>query len=62
MLKKIIAWVDTKEPGTIFKTNDLLNEIGMNNNSFNNVKKSNKVVKNLFKKMETDKKGYYKVS
>lgn len=60
--QKVLNWLDEREKGSIFKLNKLLSETGLTNDSFNEIKKSNTTIKELFKEMRTDKKGYYKVS
>lgn len=59
--QKIIEWCEKKEQGYVFKTKELLNDIGLSNDALKEAKKSNKTVKELFKSMQTDRKGYYKI-
>lgn len=57
----ILEWVDSQENGRVFKLKELLNATGLTNESFKSAKKDNKTIKEMFKKMQTDKRGYYKV-
>lgn len=59
--QKIIEWCDNQEHGKLFKIKELLQETGLSNNSFKDVRKDNQTIKKLFDNMKTDKKGYYKI-
>ena len=60
--QKIVHWCDTQESGKLFKMNELLSETGLSNDSFKDAKKSNQTLKLLFEQMQTNKKGYYRIS
>ena len=60
--QKIIAWREKLMPGTEYKVKDLLEGTGLNDNQLQKLKKSNKVIAEIFTKDKTEKKGYYKVS
>ena len=59
--QKIIEWCDKQESGKVFKLNELLQDTGMNNDSFKNTRKDNQTIKKLFDDMKTDKRGYYMI-
>ena len=52
---------DKQKSGKIFKLNELLQDTGMNNDSFKNTRKDNQTIKKLFDDMKTDKRGYYMI-
>ncbi|WP_313184786.1 hypothetical protein [Lacrimispora sp.] len=60
--QKIVNWCDSQTTGKLFKLNELLSDTGLNNDSFKDTKKSNQTVRLLFEQMQTDKKGYYRIS
>ena len=59
--QKIIEWCDKQESGKVFKLNELLQDTGMNNDSFKSTRKDNQTIKKLFDDMKTDKRGYYMI-
>lgn len=59
--QKIINYCEKKKKGTIFKVNELLLETGLSNDSFKEVRKTNRTIKKMFDDMKTSKRGYYKV-
>ncbi len=59
--QKIIEWCDKQESGKVFKLNELLQDTGMNNDSFKSTRKDNQTIKRLFDDMKTDKRGYYMI-
>ncbi len=58
--QRIIAWIKQLPSGTEFKLKTMLDELGLTSKQFDKVKKSNSSIANLFKKMSTGKRGYYK--
>ena len=50
-----------QKSGKVFKLNELLQDTGMNNDSFKNTRKDNQTIKKLFDDMKTDKRGYYMI-
>ena len=60
--QKIITWCDSQQKDKVFKLSELLNGTGLSNDSFKETRKSNQTIKLLFTQMQTDKKGYYKIS
>lgn len=60
--QKIINWCEKQEQGRVFKLKELLGDTGLSNDSFKETRKSNQALKLLFEQMQTDKKGYYRIS
>lgn len=58
--QRIITWIKQLPPDTEFKLKTMLDELGLTSKQFDKVKNSNSSIANLFKKMSTGKRGYYK--
>lgn len=59
--KKILDWLDSKPKSYIFKISKLKKDLNLNNKQFDKIKKNNISISELFKKMKTERKGYYKI-
>ena len=58
--QKILNWIDMLPNGTEFKIENMLKEIHINTNQYKSAKSTNKFIRQLFQRMETEKKGCYR--
>ena len=58
----LLSWLLKQDNEKIFKVKEMLQETGLSNDAFKDVRKSNKTIKSMFEKMQTDKKGYYRIN
>ena len=59
--KRILDWLSNKDKGFVFKISAMKKDLSMSDKQFEKIKSKNKVIDGLFKKMSTNKKGYYQI-
>lgn len=60
--QRIIDWIYEQPKGREFKITEMLNELGLSQQQFNDTKKHNNSLSIIFKSMAMKKRGYYKIN
>lgn len=60
--QKIVKWLSSKSKDYLFHISELKNDLKLTNKQLERIKRNNFAIKELFQKMKTNKKGYYKIN
>lgn len=60
--QRIIDWISSKPTGTVFKTCEMLKDLGISHEQFERAKRDNRHLKIIFKNMMMERKGYYMIA
>ena len=60
--QKIVKWVSSKNKDYQFHISELKSDLQLTDRQLERIKRNNPAIKELFQKMKTNKKGYYKIN
>ena len=60
--QKIVKWVSSKNKDYQFHISEMKNDLQLTDKQLERIKRNNLAIKELFQKMKTNRKGYYKIN